>query len=134
MKEIKEKNYYRGWVTNAWRKEDADAEVIRLQKCVIVLLFILCIAFGIGWMTAPSRLTIYVPPDIQNGATMKADAVSLPLIYSFAYEVWQEINYWPVDGESDYKKNLAAQSADHSKHDEPSCGGSPISRAKTCFG
>ncbi len=106
MKDMKEKKYYQGWITQAWRKEDADAEVIRLQKYAIVLLFMLSLVFSIGWMTSPSRLTIYVPPDIQNGATIKMGTLPDPLIYSFAYEVWQEINYWPTEGESDYKNNL----------------------------
>jgi integrating conjugative element protein (TIGR03746 family) len=105
-KAMKEKNYYRGWVTHAWRKEDADAKVIQVQKYLLILLGILCAIFSMGWITAPSRLTVYIPPDIQNGATIKVGTVPAPLIYSFAYEVWQEINYWPVDGESDYKKNI----------------------------
>ncbi len=106
MKDKKENRYYRGWVINAWRKEDADAQLIQLQKNVMILLFIVCLVCSVGWITSPSRLTIYVPPDIQNGATMKIGTVPAPLIYSFAYEAWQEMNYWPVDGENDYKKNI----------------------------
>ena len=71
------------------------------------MVLMLCVMLSLGWMTSPSRLTVYIPPDIQNGSTLKAGAVPLPLIYSFAYEVWQELNYWPVDGESDYQKNIA---------------------------
>ncbi len=110
MKEIKnrkEKKRYHGWIANAWRREEADAEMIRVQKMIILLLFILCAVLSVGWMTSPSRLTVYIPPDIQNGATVKAGTVPLPLIYSFAYEVWQELNYWPMEGESDYQKNIA---------------------------
>jgi integrating conjugative element protein (TIGR03746 family) len=97
---------YRGWINHAWRKEDADAQLIKLQKYMLGILLFLCLVMCVGWMTSPSRLTIYIPPDIQNGATMKVNAIPEPLIYSFAYEVWQELNYWPQDGESDYKKNL----------------------------
>lgn len=95
-----------GWITHAWRKEDADHRIIQLQKSLIIMLFILCIAFFIGWITAPSRLTIYLPPDIQNGSTMKAGTIPSSLIYSFAYEIWQELNNWPTDGETDFKKNI----------------------------
>jgi integrating conjugative element protein (TIGR03746 family) len=59
-----------------------------------------------GWMTAPSRLTVYIPPDISNGATLKAGAIPAPLIYSFAYQIWQEINYWPQEGTQDYLHNI----------------------------
>lgn len=97
---------YKGWVAQAWRKEDADRRVIQLQKYGILILFVCCLVSLIGWMTSPSRLTVYIPPDIQNGATIKVNTISSPLIYSFAYEIWQEINYWPQDGDSDYKKNI----------------------------
>lgn len=97
---------HRGWLTHAWRKDDQDALVIKIQYYFIGLLFVLCIAFSIGWITSPSRMVVYVPPDIQNGATIKAGSVPSSLIYSFAYEIWQELNYWPQNGEADYKQNI----------------------------
>jgi integrating conjugative element protein (TIGR03746 family) len=97
---------YRGWLTNAWKKEDADAQVIQLQKYFILILIILSFGFFIGWVTAPSRLTVYIPPEVQNGSTIKAGSIPESLIYSFAYEIWQELNYWPSDDGEDYKKNI----------------------------
>lgn len=91
---------------DAWKKEDRDGQMVRLQKQFIFLLFGLCVLCFIGWMTAPSRLTVYIPPEISNGATLKANEIPNPLVYAFAYEVWQEINYWPQDGTEDYQKNL----------------------------
>jgi integrating conjugative element protein (TIGR03746 family) len=99
-------NIYRGWIAQAWRKEDIDAQIIRLQRNFIGILSALCFALFIGWVTSPSRLTIYIPPDIQNGATIKADTIPPSLIYSFAYEVWQELNYWPEETGEDYQKNI----------------------------
>jgi integrating conjugative element protein (TIGR03746 family) len=99
-------NIFKGWVTSAWKKEDADAQIIKLQKRFIGALSILSLAFFIGWFTSPSRLTIYLPPDIQNGATLKAGSIPEPLIYSFAYEIWQELNYWPDESDDDYQKNI----------------------------
>lgn len=96
----------RGWVTSAWKKEDADKQVIQLQKRFIVILCMLSVAFFIGWITSPSRLTLYLPPDIQNGATLKVGSIPEPLIYSFAYEVWQELNYWSGETGDDYQKNI----------------------------
>jgi integrating conjugative element protein (TIGR03746 family) len=90
----------------AWKKEDQDRQLINLQSKIILLLFILCLFSFIGWMSAPSRLTVYIPPDISNGATMKAGEIPNPLVYSFVYEVWQEINYWPNEGTQDYPANL----------------------------
>ncbi|MEO8402574.1 MAG: PFL_4703 family integrating conjugative element protein [Gammaproteobacteria bacterium] len=95
-----------GWINHAWRKEDADANVIRLQKKFIGILCVISLGLYIGWMRAPSDLTIHIPPDIQNGATIKVGNIPTSLIYSFAYEIWQEMNYWPQDGELDYQKNI----------------------------
>jgi len=97
---------YKGWITQAWRKEDANNHIIKIQKYFISLLTILCFGFFIGWITSPSRLTVYIPPDIQNGATIKVDTIPLSMIYSFAYEIWQELNYWADEAENNYQKNI----------------------------
>lgn len=91
---------------SAWKKEDKDADVIRAQKVTIFIITGLCALFALGWMYAPSQMTVYIPPNISNGATIKAGEIPQPLIYSFAYEVWQEINYWPHEGTMDYANNL----------------------------
>jgi integrating conjugative element protein (TIGR03746 family) len=96
---------------NAWKKEDRDAALIRALRGVIGLLFVLSLVLAAGWMTAPSHFRIYIPPDISNGATIKINEVPNPLIYSFAYELWQEMNYWPQDGSQDYGKNLTVYAA-----------------------
>ena len=99
-------NIFNGWIIQAWKKEDADAQVIKMQKTFIYILSLLSLLFSIGWMSAPSRLTVYIPPEIQNGATLKVGSIPDPLIYSFAYEVWQELNYWPGENGEDYQKNI----------------------------
>ena len=99
-------NIYTGWVTQAWKKSDADARIIQLQKYFIILLSVMSVALWLGWKTSPSHLTIYIPPDIQNGATLKADSIPNPLIYSFAYQIWQEINYWADENETSYEANI----------------------------
>ncbi|MCD6040311.1 MAG: hypothetical protein K0S27_1711 [Gammaproteobacteria bacterium] len=97
-----------GWMTSAWKKEDADKQIIQWQKRLTSFLCVVSTAFFIGWITSPSRLTLYLPPDIQNGATLKVGYIPEPLIYSFAYEVWQELNYWPGETGEDYLKNIRA--------------------------
>lgn len=91
---------------SAWKKQERDNALIRTQACFIGVLFLVCVLLSVGWMTAPSRLRVYIPPDISNGATLKVNAIPEALIYSFSYEVWQELNYWPEDGSHDYPKNL----------------------------
>lgn len=96
---------------NAWKKEDRDWALIRALKGGVGILFVLCIVLAAGWMSAPSHLRIFIPPDISNGATVKVNEVPNPLIYSFAYELWQEINYWPEDSGQNYAKNIKAYAA-----------------------
>lgn len=100
------KNKVNNILFDSWKKEDRDLQVIKAQKSFIILLFVICLICFAGWWTSPSRLTVYIPPDISNGATLKANSIPNPLIYAFAYEVWQELNYWPQDGESDYQTNI----------------------------
>lgn len=102
----KTENIYKGWVTHAWKKEDANNRIIQLQKYFIGILAVMCMVACIGWITSPSRLTVYIPPEIQNGATIKAGSIPPSLIYSFAYEIWQELNYWPEENGDDYQKNI----------------------------
>jgi hypothetical protein len=49
------KKIYRGWITQAWKKEDANALIIQFQKRFILILCALSTAFFIGWVTSPSR-------------------------------------------------------------------------------
>jgi integrating conjugative element protein (TIGR03746 family) len=96
---------------NAWKKEDRDLALIRTLQGGIGILLVLCLILAAGWMSAPSHLRIYIPPDISNGATLKVNEVPNPLIYSFAYELWQEINYWPEDSGQNYAKNIKTYAA-----------------------
>jgi integrating conjugative element protein (TIGR03746 family) len=101
-----EDSLFKGWITHAWRKEDSYVQIISLQKYVIGILVVLSLAFFGGWVTSPSRLTLYIPPDIQNGATIKSGTIPTSLIYSFAYEIWQELNYWHDEGGDNYQENI----------------------------
>jgi integrating conjugative element protein (TIGR03746 family) len=93
-------------VFDAWKKEDQDRALIAIQNKFILILLCLCTAFFIGWLSAPSRLRIYIPPDISSGTTLKANEIPSAFIYSFAYEVWQELNYWHEEGTRDYAANI----------------------------
>ena len=100
-----------GWIKDSWRKEDEYQNIIKLQRNFGIILLVLCTALLIGWMSSPSRITVYIPPDIQNGATMKIGTIPEPLIYSFVYEIWQELNYWSDEGSNNYKSNIETYSA-----------------------
>lgn len=95
---------------------DRQALYLRLQRAAIIALALVCLLLWWGWLQAPSRLTIYLPPDIENGATQKVSAIPKPFIYSWAFQVWQNIHYWPkgspnARGDFPYKQNIERYSA-----------------------
>ncbi len=100
-----------GWLTNAWKKEDRDQAIISIQSRFIGIILALCLLFAVGWMRSPSDVTIHIPPDINNGATFKINDIPAAFLHSFAYEVWQSVNYWSQDGLQDYPKNIHAYAA-----------------------
>jgi integrating conjugative element protein (TIGR03746 family) len=101
----------RGWQSQAWKKEDQDRSVIILQNRFIWIVVGLCVFFAVGWMRAPSDLTIHIPPDIKNGATFKVNEIPSSFLHSFSYEIWQNVNYWAQDGSDDYPQNIHTYAA-----------------------
>jgi integrating conjugative element protein (TIGR03746 family) len=58
-----------------------------------------------GWKTAPNSMTVHVPPDLRNGATLKGGItpeVPDTTVYTFAFYIWQQVNRWQADGSKDY--------------------------------
>ena len=91
----------------AYRNELDNAQRMNtLLKMGVAGLALICVGLYVGWVSAPSRLTIYIPPDLRAGATLKADDIPPANVYAFAHYLLQQINYWPEDGSKDYQKNI----------------------------
>jgi len=92
-------------------------EVTHLQAHIKTLrlggiaLFTVALLMGGGWWNAPKDLTIHVPPDLRSGSTRKWWEVPPESVYTFTFYVFQQLNRWPTDGETDYPHNLHALSA-----------------------
>jgi integrating conjugative element protein (TIGR03746 family) len=92
-------------------------EVTHLQAHIKTLrlgagaLFAVALVMGGGWWRAPRDLTIHVPPDLRSGSTRKWWEVPPESVYTFTFYVFQQLNRWPTDGETDYPRNLHALSA-----------------------
>ena len=92
-------------------------EVAHLQAHVRTLrlgagaLFVLALLLGAGWWSAPTHLTIHVPPDLRSGSTRKWWEVPPESVYAFAFYIWQQLQRWPMNGEEDYPRNLQKLSA-----------------------
>lgn len=71
---------------------------------------LLALVMGAGWMSAPSRLRIHIPPDLSSGAVVAADSPAAPNVYTFGWYLWQQLNRWPEDGAADYRDRVMAYS------------------------
>ncbi len=96
----------RKYIFNAWKQDDMQEMVIKLQSKTIYILISICLMLGLGWMHSPSNMTVYTPPDLSNGITQKVKSIPKAYIASFAAELWQEINYWQSDSGNEYSQNI----------------------------
>ncbi len=72
-----------------------------------VLLFVGMLVTSVGWMRAPSEMTIHIPPDLRSGSTQKWWVIPPYTVYAFAFYIFQQLNAWPTNGEVDYSAKIA---------------------------
>ena len=73
-------------------KVDAQQAHILSLRLAVAILALLCSGFWYGWQTAPSELTIHVPPDLRSGSTRKWWDVPPENIYAFALYIFGQLN------------------------------------------
>ncbi|AIA69901.1 TIGR03746 family integrating conjugative element protein [Pectobacterium atrosepticum] len=88
---------------NAVRNRDQHILTLRIACGVLVVLLLVTI---LGWMRAPSNLTVHNPPDLRAGSTKPWWEVPAPTVYSFAFYIFQQLNAWPKNGEQDYPSKI----------------------------
>ncbi|BBL32430.1 TIGR03746 family integrating conjugative element protein [Pantoea sp. B566] len=93
-----------------------DNHIISL-RIFCVLFFTGMLVTSVGWMRAPSEMTIHIPPDLRSGSTQKWWVIPPYSVYAFAFYIFQQLNAWPTNGEVDY----AAKIAQLSPYLTPSC-------------
>lgn len=81
-------------------------EAVRALWAGIGVALVCAVTMGIGWMTAPSSLRIYIPPDLSAGATVAADEPRPADVYTYALYIWQQLYRWPMDGSRDYRSKI----------------------------
>ncbi|MDC9612913.1 TIGR03746 family integrating conjugative element protein [Xenorhabdus khoisanae] len=82
-----------------------DQHILTLRIICIVLVTILLVTLG-GWMNAPRNLTIHNPPDLRSGSTRAWWEVPHSTIYAFTFYIFQQLNSWPKDGETDFPQKI----------------------------
>jgi integrating conjugative element protein (TIGR03746 family) len=75
---------------------------IRTLRGVTVAELVLILALGYGWYRAPADLRVHLPPDLRAGAVVRPEAPQPENVYAFARTLFQGLNYWPDDGQTDY--------------------------------
>jgi len=84
------------------RRETKTAWIVAISSGV------LCTIAMLGWRTAPRDLTVHIPPALQSGATVRVGQgdVPKPNVYTFGFYIWQQVNRWAQDGQTDYGKDI----------------------------
>ena len=83
-------------------------QAIRVLWCAFLFAAGLAIFNGVGWMRAPEKIRIHVPPDLSSGAVLRPGAPGKGDVYTFAYYIWQQLYRWERNGAKDYKANIHA--------------------------
>jgi len=71
---------------------------IRDLRFFLVGMFFIVMWQAYSLTTAPDRITVHIPPDLERGAILNPGEVPKPNIYSFSLYVFQAINTWEEDG------------------------------------
>ncbi|AZF53154.1 putative exported protein [Pseudomonas sp. R4-34-07] len=69
-------------------KVDAQQAHILSLRLAIVMLALLSAGLWYGWRSAPTDLTVHVPPDLRSGSTRKWWDVPPENVYAFALYIW----------------------------------------------
>lgn len=94
-------------IFKAWKKLEQQSIVIKSLWAVIAVLVAVIGILSMSLATVPNRLTVYMPPDISQGATLKPGHVHKSNVYGFAFQIFTAINSWPNGGNNDYRKNIS---------------------------
>lgn len=85
---------------------------IRLLLIALLLFFISNMALIIAWRSSDANIRVDIPPQIPtSGFSVTKGEVPKAFVYSFAFYIWQQVNDWQVNGETDYPNNIKAMSA-----------------------
>ncbi|PAU66554.1 integrating conjugative element protein [Pseudomonas sp. PIC25] len=88
------------------KKVDAQYAHIVSLRIALGLMAVVCLALAYGWWSAPRELTVHVPPDLRSGSTRKWWDIPHESVYAFGLYIFQQMNRWPTDGETDYQDNI----------------------------
>ncbi|MDO8828251.1 PFL_4703 family integrating conjugative element protein [Methylophaga sp.] len=96
------------------RYQDVNSRLtahITSLRAVIAGLMIMIGLLGYAWHAARTAIRIHIPPDLRSGAVVKADDLAPAHVYAFAAYIFQQLNHWDSNGESDYGQQIFRMAA-----------------------
>lgn len=93
---------------NALNARDNHIWTLRAACGVMLILLVLSM---FGWMMSPRNLTIHNPPDLRSGSSRAWWEIPPSTVYAFSFYIFQQLNSWPKDGDTDYPYRITTLSA-----------------------
>ncbi len=84
---------------------------INSLRIVIGFQLLLIVGLWYGWHQSRSDIRLHIPPDLRSGALLTLDEVPPPNVYAFANYIFQQLNHWEENGETDYGKQVFRMAA-----------------------
>ncbi|PJG84807.1 PFL_4703 family integrating conjugative element protein [Conservatibacter flavescens] len=81
---------------------------LTVAKISVICITVICFALIFVIYTFPSTLRIFIPPDMRAASQRPWWEVPPATVYAFAYQTFQQLNRWTLDGTNDYEKNITA--------------------------
>jgi integrating conjugative element protein (TIGR03746 family) len=84
----------------------ASADHIFTLRLIVGVLLMVVIAqwLRVGALQESRRL--YIPPDLSQGVLTQLGSVPEPVVYTFAYYIFQQLHRWKTNGEKDYPEQI----------------------------
>ena len=88
-----------------WHKIAQDKRLIRLliTCCIIELFIIASLCMSLSESVKEQRC--FGVNGLSSGH-LQSKVVPQPIVFDFAYRIWQDLNHWSHDGEEEYKNNI----------------------------
>ena len=84
---------------------------IKTLRIILGVLALFIVLIGYGWHAARTDIRIHLPPDLRSGAVLTADQIEAPNVYAFAAYIFQQLNHWDSNGETDYGSQIYRMAA-----------------------
>ena len=84
---------------------------INSLRIVIGFQLLLIVGLWYGLHQSRNDIRLHIPPDLRSGAILKPDEVPPPNVYAFAHYIFQQLNHWEENGETDYGKQVFRMAA-----------------------